>query len=56
MVKAVDKKVGGAIKDRPIAAGDHPPCPPVDNRTITIEQEPFILSKKHIEETRQLLT
>jgi len=56
MVKPVDKKAGGTIKDSPLTAGDHPPWPPVDNRTITIEQEPFLLSKKHIEETRQLLT
>lgn len=55
MVKAVDKKKRGSTKNNPMATDEHAPCPSVDTRTITTEEQPYILSVESIRKTKQLL-
>lgn len=55
-VKPVNKTNGGTTKNTPLTTSEQGPLPPENDRTITTEQEPFILTTEQIKQTRSLLT
>ena len=53
--KAVNDKNVGSTKNEPLSTDEQGGYPPVDNITITKEQEPSIKAKEHIAEARRML-
>ena len=53
--KPVNDKTVSSTKNDPISTDEQGGYPPVDNITITKEQEPSIKAKEHIAEARRML-
>ncbi len=55
MEKAVNDKNVGSTENNPVSTDEQGGYSPVDNITITKEQEPSIKVKEHIAEARRML-